>query len=137
MNTDPLIGSDEDPTGYSEEWAEEHLGFDQDEWDSGEAAHSAVVEAHSTKFLGTIGGRLKGPPVTAHLNYRVKALARGRGIATRALVLVSERLPAEVGVERVELASTPPRRQVQERPSKPEAGDPPATRTEECTDPAK
>ena len=69
---------------------------------------SAIVAARTGEFLGTIGWRWVDGNV--QLGYWVKHDARGRGVATRALRLLSHWAVAELGAARVQLLTEPENR---------------------------
>jgi RimJ/RimL family protein N-acetyltransferase len=66
---------------------------------------SAILAAGDEEFLGTIGWWWVADNV--QLGYWVKREARGRGIATRALRLLSEWAFAELGAYRLQLLAEP------------------------------
>jgi RimJ/RimL family protein N-acetyltransferase len=66
---------------------------------------SAVEDTRTGEFLGTIGWRWVDKNV--QLGYWVKREARGRGIATRALSLLSRWALQELGAQRVQLVAEP------------------------------
>jgi RimJ/RimL family protein N-acetyltransferase len=61
----------------------------------------AIVDARTGEFLGTIGWRWVDANV--QVGYWVKREARGRGVATRALALISRWAFDELGARRVQL----------------------------------
>jgi RimJ/RimL family protein N-acetyltransferase len=69
---------------------------------------SAIVDADTEEFLGTLGWRWVDGNV--QLGYWVKREARGRGVATRALRLISRWAFAELGAARVQLLTEPENR---------------------------
>jgi RimJ/RimL family protein N-acetyltransferase len=88
------------PSPYTEEDARDFLSRASDV--------SAVVDASSEEFLGTIGWWWVADNV--QLGYWVKSEARGRGVATRALTLLSRWAFAELGAARVQLLTEPENR---------------------------
>jgi RimJ/RimL family protein N-acetyltransferase len=74
---------------------------------SAEAA-SAILEAGTGEFLGTIGWRWVDGNVQC--GYWVKREARGRGVATRALRLLSRWAFEALGAARVQLLAEPENR---------------------------
>jgi RimJ/RimL family protein N-acetyltransferase len=72
------------------------------------AGVSAVVDPQSDEFLGTIGWRWVGENVET--GYWVKREARGRGVAARALALLSRWAFAELGAARLQLLAEPENR---------------------------
>lgn len=65
----------------------------------------AVVDRRSDELLGSIGCRTVDDNV--QVGYWVKNEARGRGVATRALRLISRWAIAELGARRVQLLTEP------------------------------
>ena len=88
------------PSPYTEKEARDFLGRASDV--------SAIVDADSGEFLGTIGWWWVADNV--QLGYWVKREARGRGVATRALHLLSRWAFAELGAVRVQLLTEPENR---------------------------
>jgi RimJ/RimL family protein N-acetyltransferase len=77
---------------------------------------SAIADVRTGELLGTIGWRWVDANV--QLGYWVKREARGRGIATRALILLSRWALEELGARRVQLVAEPenvPSRRVAEK----------------------
>jgi RimJ/RimL family protein N-acetyltransferase len=87
------------PFPYSEEHAREFLA-------STEEFAFAVLDRATGELLGGIGARAAEPAIV-EIGYWVKAAARGRGVATRALVLVARLAFAELGAARVQLRTEP------------------------------
>lgn len=77
------------PSGGSEDEAEAAIIAADEMWASGEAAVFAVVPLDQDDLLGTINLTFYGS-ARASLGYDVVPEARGRGVATRALALVSD-----------------------------------------------
>jgi RimJ/RimL family protein N-acetyltransferase len=69
---------------------------------------SAILDVGSGEFLGTIGWRWVDGNV--QFGYWVKREARGRGVASRALRLLSRWAFAELGAARVQLLTEPENR---------------------------
>ena len=88
------------PSPYTEEEARDFIGRASDV--------SAIVDVGTGEFLGTIGWWWVADNV--QLGYWVKAEARGRGVATRALALLSRWAFAELGAARVQLLTEPANR---------------------------
>jgi RimJ/RimL family protein N-acetyltransferase len=100
------IGTDPDldrwtriPFPYSEAHAREFLA-------STEESAFAILERATGELLGGIGVRASEPAIV-EIGYWVKAAARGRGIATRALVLIARFAFAELDAARVQLRTEP------------------------------
>jgi RimJ/RimL family protein N-acetyltransferase len=92
------------PDPYRLEHAEEFIRLTE-KWErSGAEVTLAIVEPPADEWLGTIGVRLGDRP---SVGYMTAPPARGRGLATRALVLVSRWAIAERGVRRLELTTDP------------------------------
>jgi RimJ/RimL family protein N-acetyltransferase len=97
------------PSPYTEEHARTWIEQTVREWDArqGEAAF-AVTDAESREVVGAIGLRLlEHYSVRGSIGYWVAADARGRGVATNALRLVSRWALRELGLPRVELVTIP------------------------------
>jgi len=97
------------PSPYTEEHARTWIEQTVREWDArqGEAAF-AVTDAESREVVGAIGLRLlEHYSVRGSIGYWVAADARGRGVATNALRLVSRWALRELGLPRVELVTDP------------------------------
>ena len=67
---------------------------------------SPFSPAPTASFSGGIGARAYGPSIV-EIGYWVKAGARGRGVATRALALLARWAFDELGAARVELRAEP------------------------------
>jgi RimJ/RimL family protein N-acetyltransferase len=102
------VGIDEDPDldrwtripfPYTEDHAREFIG-------STEETAFAILDRGGEELLGGIGVRA-GDEGVAELGYWVKAGARGRGVATRAVVLVARFAFDELGAARVQLVTEP------------------------------
>jgi RimJ/RimL family protein N-acetyltransferase len=91
-----------DPWGRAE--AEWWLGLYERGWVDGSRAGFAVVEAATGAFVGMIGFvTLRLEAAEAEVGYIVAPEARGRGIAVRALTLVTEWGFTQLGLARIEL----------------------------------
>jgi RimJ/RimL family protein N-acetyltransferase len=88
------------PSPYTEKEARDFLGRASDV--------SAILDTGSGEFLGTIGWWWVADNV--QVGYWVKREARGRGVATRALLLLSRWAFAELGAARVQLLTEPENR---------------------------
>jgi RimJ/RimL family protein N-acetyltransferase len=98
------IGSDPDldrwtriPFPYTEDDAREFIA-------STEESAFAILDRSSGELLGGIGARTFDMAIV-DIGYWVKADARGRGVATRALVLVARFAFDELGAGRVQLTT--------------------------------
>ena len=86
------------------EWVERYAAG----WGEGTLGGFAVVSADEGAFLGFIGiVRYDAAGKTAELGYIVAPEARGRGVATRALGLLTTWCLDALGLERVELRIDP------------------------------
>jgi RimJ/RimL family protein N-acetyltransferase len=85
------------PDPYREEDAREFI--------TATSQDRAIVDAETGLLLGVIGWRLADENV--QIGYWVKREARGRGVATRALVLLSRWLLDEGGAPRAQLLAEP------------------------------
>jgi [ribosomal protein S5]-alanine N-acetyltransferase len=85
----------------------------------GLAVHAVVVDADYGEILGTVGIRRHATDEGRwDIGYLVAAPARGRGVATRAVRLISRFGFAELGAERIEISVEPanePSQRVAER----------------------
>jgi RimJ/RimL family protein N-acetyltransferase len=91
-----------DPFGSDE--AEWWLGLYDQGWEDGSRAGFAIVDSHGGTFLGLIAFvalRLEGRE--AEVGYIVAPEARGRGVAVRALSLLTRWGFDELGLARIEL----------------------------------
>jgi RimJ/RimL family protein N-acetyltransferase len=73
----------------------------------GAAARFAIVGADGDRFLGQVGISIDWLRVSGETFYWVAAPARGRGVATTALRLVSGWALGSLGLERLELLTDP------------------------------
>jgi len=97
------------PSPYNDEHARTWIEQTIRNWDAreGEAAF-AVTDAESGEVLGAIGLRpFENRARGGSIGYWVAPDARGRGVATGALRLVSEWALRELGLPRVELVTLP------------------------------
>lgn len=90
------------PSPYSESDARRWVGFVADGWRTRERLALLIVDAD--EVLGAVEVRLGE---IGSIGYWVAAGARGRGVATRALRLLSRWALTEGGVERLELTTHP------------------------------
>ncbi|WP_432166522.1 GNAT family N-acetyltransferase [Streptomyces sp. bgisy031] len=84
--------------------AHAYLRSRQDALKSGESVSCCVTEESSGEVLGHVGLNMIMPVFrSAHVGYWVLPEARGRGVATRALILASRLAFGELGLHRLEL----------------------------------
>jgi RimJ/RimL family protein N-acetyltransferase len=88
------------PPGYAETW----LGRYEDGRRDGTSEAFAVVDAETGEFLGIgVAPRIDDEARTLELGYVVAPAARGRGVATETLRLLTDWSFSERGILRVEL----------------------------------
>ena len=92
------------PSPYSDDDARVYVELCKRWWAAGERCARAIVEAETGELLGSIDVRLGEE---GSIGYWIAPGARGRGVATRALVLLSRWALAEGGVRRLELTTHP------------------------------
>jgi RimJ/RimL family protein N-acetyltransferase len=105
---------DQIPQPYTKDDARAYVDLCRDCWRDGTMSTFAITEVGDGALLGSIGVRhLAGLETgTSEVGYWVKREARGRGVATRALRLVSAWALEQPGIERLQL-----RADVANRPS--------------------
>jgi RimJ/RimL family protein N-acetyltransferase len=91
------------PQPYSEEDARAYISG---EVVPGETAF-AIVDAGDDRVLGSIGIHWSSARDIGEIGYWVRSDARGRGVVTRALVLLSRHALLEDGASRVQLQADP------------------------------
>ena len=92
------------PNPYGEQDAREYVLGTQAAWCEGTGAFFAVVELADQRLAGSIAIRMiDAEAATVEVGYWTAALARGRGLTTRALVLVSRWALDVVGAKRIQL----------------------------------
>jgi RimJ/RimL family protein N-acetyltransferase len=92
------------PQPYSESDARAYVDNCREGWRGGLGATFAVTDSRDEDVLGSIGLRLTDPiDAVAEVGYWVKSAARGRGVASRALLLVSDWALTVGGVQRLQL----------------------------------
>lgn len=105
------------PAQYGEAEGRDFLQQCEEARREGTGVVFAIVDAEGDEFLGTIGARLLDQS-TAEMGYWVKGEARGRGVASGSLRLLSEWCFYEAGFERLQLLAEPgnlPSQRVAER----------------------
>ncbi|MGP8058072.1 MAG: GNAT family N-acetyltransferase [Acidimicrobiales bacterium] len=92
------------PWPYRTEHARDWIATHPREWASGRSAPFAVVEAASGRLLGSTGLHdIDRPRAEAKIGYWVAAWARGRGVATRSVRLVTRWAFSELGLVYLDL----------------------------------
>lgn len=92
------------PSPYTEDDAREYIELCRSWWAAGERCARAIVDAETGELLGSVDVRLGE---AGSIGYWIALGARGRGVATRALVLLASWALAEGGVRRLELITHP------------------------------
>jgi RimJ/RimL family protein N-acetyltransferase len=92
------------PSPYTEADARRYLEFCEQAWRSRERLPFAIVDEAGGLLLGAIDVRLGE---VGSIGYWIAREARGAGIATRALFLLSRWAVSDGGVERLELMTHP------------------------------
>jgi RimJ/RimL family protein N-acetyltransferase len=95
------------PTPYTRSDARDYLRSVKEGWREGTGAAFAILDAASTQVLGSIGLHIHRSERRASVGYWLSREARGRGVATRALRLVSAWALDALGIERLELIAEP------------------------------
>jgi RimJ/RimL family protein N-acetyltransferase len=87
------------PAPYTREHALEFVDRSARTWQQGTDAPFVIVDAETQELLGAIGvHRFRGEDDGPEVGYWLKREARGRGLATRALRLVTDWAGKELGV---------------------------------------
>jgi RimJ/RimL family protein N-acetyltransferase len=94
------------PDRYGDAEGRDYLDSAARSWADGTAASFAIVDTADGALLGSIGIRFHGDGA-ANVGYWMAREARGRGVATQALRLVSAWALTELPVERLELVTAP------------------------------
>lgn len=90
------------PQPYTLDHAREYVEQSVRNWTDGTGAPFAITDASSGEVIGSIGAGPRTDTV-AEVGYWVRADARGRGAATRALILVSRWVLSTPGLLRLQL----------------------------------
>jgi RimJ/RimL family protein N-acetyltransferase len=92
------------PSPYRRSDAEQFVRNVPAAWEAGNEAVFAIADPVDDSLLGSIGlMRLDDDRFVAEIGYWVAKAARGRGVATRAVRLVSRWAVRDLGVQRLEL----------------------------------
>jgi RimJ/RimL family protein N-acetyltransferase len=92
------------PQPYTEDDARWYVAHCEQGWREGTNSNFAIVEVASDRVVGAMGARhLEAEHGVTEVGYWVRADARGRGYAPRALRLISDWLLDALGVARVQL----------------------------------
>jgi RimJ/RimL family protein N-acetyltransferase len=92
------------PSPYTEDDARAYLAICREGWADGTATNFAITDAYSGRPLGSVGVRwVELDQGVAEVGYWVAPEARGRGVCTRAVRLVSRWVIADCGIERLQL----------------------------------
>lgn len=92
------------PAPYGRAQAAEHVQQVRQGWADGTHAVFSIRDAATDDLVGSIGLlRLDEAPDVAEIGYWVAAPARSRGVATRAVTLVSRWGVLDLGIRRLEL----------------------------------
>jgi RimJ/RimL family protein N-acetyltransferase len=94
------------PSRYSADDARSYIKFSKRAWRDGSTATFSILDHESSEFLGLVDLRLYEDAV-AEVAYWVKAEARGRGVATEAVRLVSRWAFDQLRMARVQLGMHP------------------------------
>jgi len=95
------------PSPYGEDDARQFVAESERSRLAGEELSLAVTDARGGELVGAIAARLGSAEGQVDVGYWVAAPARGRGIAVRALRLVSEWAFRALGAERVQVVAHP------------------------------
>jgi RimJ/RimL family protein N-acetyltransferase len=92
------------PSPYTEDNAREYIAQCREGWADGTLTNFAITEAETGRPVGSLGVRWLEPDQgVVEVGYWIAPEARGRGLCTGAVTLVSRWLIVDHGVERVQL----------------------------------
>jgi RimJ/RimL family protein N-acetyltransferase len=92
------------PSPYDEQNAREYVLVTEQRWRDGTGAFFGVIDAATNEPFGSIGMHVLDAQFrNVEVGYWAAAQARGRGLTTRALRLISRWAIDQVGAERVQL----------------------------------
>ena len=94
------------PSPYGEEDAQSFIGLAHDNWERGEVYNFAIVDAGNRRLAGSIAVRIR-PFSTGVFGYWVAREARGRGVATEALLTICRWSVDTLDMKRLELLTDP------------------------------
>jgi RimJ/RimL family protein N-acetyltransferase len=94
------------PSPYTEDDARAFLESSRQNYEAGESYNLAILDPESGALLGSVGMQNKRFHV-GHFGYWIAREARGRGVATEALLAICRWAVAELGVQRLELVTDP------------------------------
>lgn len=103
---DPAIAEFLDllPSPYTENDARVYIAQSREGWADGTMTNFAIASAETGDSIGSIGVRWLEPQQgVAEVGYWVAPEARGNGVCTRALLLVSRWVLEDCGMERLQL----------------------------------
>jgi RimJ/RimL family protein N-acetyltransferase/nitrite reductase/ring-hydroxylating ferredoxin subunit len=95
------------PVPYTETHARGYILMTLQAWNDGTGYEFAIADAATDRFLGSIGLHLGSNPRSHAIGYLVAPEARGRGIATRALRLVTRWAFERLAIQRLALWTLP------------------------------
>ena len=95
------------PVPYTEVHARGYILMTLQAWNDGTGYEFAIADAATDRFLGSIGLHLGSNPRSHAIGYLVAPEARGRGIATRALRLVTRWAFERLAIQRLALWTLP------------------------------
>ena len=105
---EPILRFTRVPHPYGERDAIDYYTRGEAERERGEGINLAIVTAADDELLGSISMRIASwADLRGQLGYLVGAHARGRGIASRAIVLLSQWGFRELGLQRIEILVHP------------------------------
>jgi RimJ/RimL family protein N-acetyltransferase len=92
------------PSPYTEADARAYIELSREGWADGTLTNFAITDAETGAAVGSVGVRWTEPDQgVAEVGYWVAPAARGRGLCTRAVRLVSRWVIADQGAERLQL----------------------------------
>jgi ribosomal-protein-alanine N-acetyltransferase len=108
LDDEPIVRWTRVPHPYTERDGLDYLSRGEAERERGEGINLAVLDAAGVELLGSITLRIASwADLRAQLGYLVGANARGRGVAPRAIRLISRWGFTRLGLERIEILVHP------------------------------